>query len=199
MDVQDPINRDDGLPLSTRPKGRKSKSRQTKSPRPLKQMQGPFCDLMDQLKSDDSTISSQVINELRRIGQPQLINLIMGELYKDISSRSKKVREKAYLLVWALAPCAMGIPLPEPTLDDLTKGLLSPDPKIRGRSAEAIADRGKDAKPALGMLQQMLTDPDSDVQYHVAVAIAAITGCLPEKPRTITPSESGQVEKQTTA
>ena len=185
MDVQDG-NHDGHWPPRSLPKGRSRKKQRPKSARsalpPDVAMQ--LRQLMEDLKSDDTKLSNQTIASLRRSGCTDLMHLILQDLDADLHSRSKKVRESAFVLVFLLGPRLFGAPPPPPSLDELTKALLHPDPEVRRQAVEAIGDMGKAAQPALGLLHQMLTNADPKVQLKAAVAITGITGSLPEKPRT---------------
>ena len=55
---------------------------------------------------------------------------------------------------------------------------------------------GKAAQPALGLLNQMLTNADPKVQLKAAVAITGITVSLPEKPCSAPASEPERTDER---
>ncbi|HXI68761.1 MAG TPA: FHA domain-containing protein [Verrucomicrobiae bacterium] len=59
----------------------------------------------------------------------------------------------------------------DPNLDNLVKGLKSPDPAVRRRAASAIYNLGPGAKPILPSLPGSLADTDPDVRMWVALAL----------------------------
>jgi HEAT repeat protein len=137
---------------------------------------------MDQLMNDDPDIRCRAMLRIQDVGQPELMHQILCEIQPALHSRSQEVRDKASTLLYFLGPRLFGMPPPPPSLDTLTTSLASPYPDVRCHAAEALGDLGKAAQPALGLLKQLLTDPDPKVQLSAAVAITGITGALPEKP-----------------
>jgi HEAT repeat protein len=73
----------------------------------------------------------------------------------------------------AAAPAkAAGTPPHDPNLDNLIKGLKSPDTAARRHAASAIYNLGPAAKPILPSLPGSLADADPEVRMWVALALA---------------------------
>ena len=74
---------------------------------------------------------------------------------------------------WAEAAKAKAPDVPSGSVADVAKGLSAPDPVVRGLSAIALRDRGKEALPALSALTAALADKDANVRLMAGNALAA--------------------------
>lgn len=198
MDVHDTPNYEDGAPLRKPPKKRPRKNQIPRMPKLAlpAEVERLFGQLSDALFSEDLDTSCRATLAVQATWQPELRHRLIYELQVALGSPNEAVREKASTLLFILAPRLFGIPPAPPSLDDLTQRLRAPDPKVRAQAAEAIGDRGKEAKPPLDALQQALNDPDPEVQFRVAVAIGAITGSIPPKPQMAARTGGGHDEGQ---
>jgi HEAT repeat protein len=67
-------------------------------------------------------------------------------------------------------PCAAG----QGKLEDLVKGLESPNPGARAMAATSLSKMGPAAEPAVPALSKALADRDLNVRYWAATALKAV-------------------------
>jgi hypothetical protein len=75
---------------------------------------------------------------------------------------------------WADAARVKAPAVPSGSVADVAQGLSAPDPVVRGLSALALRDLGKDALPALAQLTAALGDKDANVRLMAGNALATL-------------------------
>jgi hypothetical protein len=63
--------------------------------------------MMRALRSDDEQVCLQTVRSLRQMGRPEVMQLVLGEVIRDMRSKKPWIREKAVKLFFFLGPPAV--------------------------------------------------------------------------------------------
>lgn len=129
-------------------------------------------ELVAQLQSDDETVRNAAVKQLGLSGvkSPKLVELLIDRLTND---ESHVVRGQAAVALGRIGPTASAAVEPLMTQLESIPGDLSQEP-VRWAMIFGLRGIGPDAKPAVSLLEQQLTNDDFQIRCVTCRALGAI-------------------------
>lgn len=127
------------------------------------------------LRDERVYVSSGALRALRKIVlEPDEVAAFLTPL----------VREKHVLNALALDALAEIAPKSEAAFSELTRAAQHSDPEIQGKAMRALGSLGEVARPALGLIVEMLSDESGTVRVNAA---SAAPNVAPDSPEIVDP------------
>jgi HEAT repeat protein len=130
--------------------------------------------LASALTDPDKAVRRQALAGLGNLGKQAATSTIKSKITKMMADPDPATRKEAAEVLRKIDP--------EELLRSYSRALLGGTPDQRKEAADAMRDLGPDAKSLLVDLRTVLGDTklDTDVRFHVALAIVAIDPTLPD-------------------